>query len=614
MRRTALRLGLGFVLVGLAVFACRAKGEPERAWSAQLHVHGSFSEGRASLDSQSWNATQAGCDIVWWSDHDFRLTTFHHVGRFGFEGWDEPLQRGEGWDVLVPQLAGEKRLRFREQALPGTSAAFVEEPVREGAHSLRLEASSNGDELEGSWLELQGARQVHQRTLASELVLCLALWPEALPEDTHLSVKVLLSEHAPRGAASLRNALLRYDLSGEAAGEPRREGDVWRVPMRIEPGRWNELELRLSQDAVTGYPEFPGLDNALCRLSLGLETRRGARAVVFLDDLRLEQGLTGPPLFARQAELIGAVAGLYPGLTELQGLEVSLTGEHLNLFCVDPPLPDYAALARDLPRDPRAPDYVDERAFHAAVLDWTVRETHARGGLVSLNHAFGTEGVPVGDRPAPGDEGGAGGARITPEARATVFAELLASRASGADILEVGYRDRGGATLEDHLWLWDHLALGGLRLVGTGVSDSHSGLWRGTPNNFVSWIYAPAPDVPHLIEGLRAGRVFFGDLERFDGELDLVTDEGQRMGATVETRAERVGVELIGRGLRGGEEVVVIESGTPAARFPVQGETFRHHHELLLPKGPALVRFEVHDASGAIALTNPIWFLRPAGD
>jgi hypothetical protein len=223
---------------------------------------------------------------------------------------------------------------------------------------------------------------------------------------------------------------------------------------------------------------------------------------------------------------------------------------------------------------------------------------HALGGLVSYNHPFGTT-FEENEKPRTNEEQ----LRI-----------LLRNRAEGADILEVGYRDRGGATLDDHLWLWDHAALAGLRLVGTGVSDSHGGAenrWRGTPNNLVSWIWAAQPDKRHLIEGLRRGRVFFGDLERFDGELDLVTEAGERMGATVRTGASRARVELIALGLAAGQRVVVVESGKRARTIPVEGPEFRDWHVIELSRdGPALVRFEVHDETGPIALSNPIHFLQ----
>src|SRR4051812_26127850 len=68
-----------------------------RPWSVQLHVHGSFSEGVASIDSHSWEAEGVGADVIWWSDHDFRIASFHHASTFGFEDWHEPIDHDEPW-------------------------------------------------------------------------------------------------------------------------------------------------------------------------------------------------------------------------------------------------------------------------------------------------------------------------------------------------------------------------------------------------------------------------------------------------------------------------------------------------------------------------------------
>jgi hypothetical protein len=421
---------------------------------------------------------------------------------------------------------------------------------------------------------------------------------------------VQLSEHAPRGGLALEPHVLSYEITlgpGSAAGRepgaPRREGAVYRIPMRCETGRWNELVFDLARDAVRGFPEAPGEDNALVHLTLGVETRNGGSAAVFFDDLRIHQRDSGPPVYARQAELLDQVGALYPRLVQLQGLELSPDSHHLNLFCEETPLPDYEAIARATPPDPANPAYFEREAFYQRTIDWAVAETHARGGLVSYNHPFGRT-FEEGERPAEG-------ARATNEAE---LAELLAHRAQGADLLEVGYRKRGGATLDDHLWLWDRAALAGLRLVGIGVSDSHGGKenrWRGQPNNLVSWVYAASPAKRDLLAGLRAGRVFFGDLERFDGTLDLVLDSGEVMGTSVAgTRAEAL-VTLSATGTQAGQRVVVVESGVRGASYPVEGKEFRREHRLALPaSGPALVRFELHDESGAIALSNPIHFVR----
>ena len=95
----------------------------------------------------------------------------------------------------------------------------------------------------------------------------------------------------------------------------------------------------------------------------------------------------------------------------------------------------------------------------------------------------------------PGTHAGEDGAPYKPVFAQEVLAFLVEHGLFGADLLEVGYRDRGGHPLEDHLWVWDRLADAGLRPVGIGVSDSHGGVgsWSSDPHNFVPWIFAAQP-------------------------------------------------------------------------------------------------------------------------
>jgi hypothetical protein len=566
----------------------------------QLHLHGSFSEGEGSLDSHSWEAKDVGCDALWWSDHDFRMTTYQHVTRFGFEGPAEPLGRNEGWAPRLKRNVAGKKLLELITSPADAQPAFVRSPVKEGEQSLLLAVQGKESAFETQLLCLSAERFLVRRSLATGVTLRLAVYPDSFGPDARVLVEAELSEHAPREGLGLVPLFVRY-LLGED-GPARREGQVYLVPVALEAGRWNELALPLTADAVRGFPASPGEDNALYRLAFGVQARRGARAAAYLDDLQIEQAHAGPEMYDRQTELIGEVGALYPGLEQLQGVEVSYGSRHLNVFCEEPVLPDYDAIADEVAAEGTDGEAFDERAFRAAVIARVVEDVHRRGGLVSYNHPFGTT-FEENEKPRTNEE---------------QLKILLRNRAEGADILEVGYRDRGGATLDDHLWLWDQAALAGLRLVGTGVSDSHGGKenrWRGSPNNFVSWIYAAVPDKAHFIAGLRAGRVFFGDLERFDGELDLVTASGERMGATVVTDAALVRVELIARGLKGGERIVVVESGRRTSTYAAPGTDFRQGHDVHLAAAAAtFVRFEVHDDTGPIALSNPIHFLRPGAE
>ena len=300
-------------------------------------------------------------------------------------------------------------------------------------------------------------------------------------------------------------------------------------------------------------------------------------------------------MFAAQAELLERVGAHYPGLSQLQGIELSLATPHLNAF--------YPADA--------APDPVDYDALIAAVgarerlgelgqaiVPPLVEEVHESGGLVSLNHPFGAQW------------GVARGA----SRRREVLGGLLASEAHGADLLEVGYRARGGHDLSAHLWVWDRLAQGGLPLVGTGVSDSHGGergRWRTGHNNFVSWIEATSPTADALLEGLRRGRVFFGDRTLFDGAFDLETERGFRMGQVVVSDRESVELDILVRSpgpVRG-------LSLQPVVAGKDHGRPFELGREARLevpldPRDPTVVRAELRDRTGRFALSNPVVFVR----
>jgi len=574
----------------------------ERAWSVQMHVHGSFSEGVGSIDSHSHEATDVGADVIWWSDHDFRITSYGHVSSFGFEDMNEPMptdgrvmarrkKKNALMKALVPLEVG---------PVAQGEASFPADDPREGSKSLRLTASADGQEFAGYRFAITADRSLLKRPLAAEVTLLLSVFPEVVSADARPVVEIVMSEHPPREGLPFEAYRLRYVLD-ESVKQPYRDGTVFVVPVPFKAGEWNDLALPVSRDAVRGFPFIHGEDNVLGTIVIGVEVRRGARASVRFDDLRIEQELSGEPVFDRQKKLIEAVGRDYPKLYQLQGVEASWVGHHLNEFSVDTRLVDYAALEKERPADETP------AAYRERVTRRVVDEIHGRGGLVSFNHLFGTmmEGK---------------------EQRATreeVLAQLTAERVYGADILEVGYRDRGGHPLADHLWVWDQLAQRELFLVGTGVSDSHGGpsqRWRTDQNNFVSWIYAASPSKEDLIAGLRAGRVFFGDIVLFDGTLDLTTSRGARMGQIVVREPSVVSEAVTVRidGLAAGDSVRLLASGAEVARWTADGAAFQQTHEVALdPSRPTVVRVEAYTADGtAKVLSNPITFLRsepPAG-
>lgn len=577
-----------------------------RPYSVQLHVHGSFSEGLGSIDSHSYEARDVGAEVIWWSDHDFRITSYHHASGFDFESWQEPIDHGESWTSPSwvaygrrPSGTGSKGLvRWNFPSDGSGIGEITADHADDGEKSLRVRAAAASTNFSKYLFAIDAARGLFKRPLASGVSLELSVLPEVSGPDAQAIVAVDLSEHSPREGLPLATYHLEYVL-GEGSGEASRDGETYRIPLRVGPGRWNRVSLPVTRDAGKGFPWTRGEDNSLVAVKVGVATRRSARASVLFDRFRIVQMISGPSAYRKQSEVIAGVAGDYPSLVELQGIEVSYSSQHLNEFSVQTEPLDYDAVLAEIAS--AGANETGPQAMREQIARRAVSRAHARGGLVSYNHMYGA-----------GMEGFE--SKWTKE---EMLARLLQNRLFGADLLEVGYRDRGGHSLDDHLWIWDQLATRGLFPVGVGVSDSHGGpdqRWRTNANNFLSWIYARSPSKPDLIEGMRGGRLFFGDIVLFNGAIDLETERGFRMGQLVLTDRERTDVSISVDGLQPGDSLRVIEGGALVETIPVSGTDVLAHHTLRLNSNdPSTLRVEAYGADARVkVLSNPIAFIRRA--
>lgn len=540
-----------------------------------------------------------GVDAIWWSDHDFRISSYQHPDHFGFESDGEALDAGEDWQIRLRRHSGDQKTITSASAGLPEAFGFVTEPVREGQRSLLLRSEGRGPEFQNEAAIVAASRQLQRRPLAGGVRMGLSIFPERLNPDSRPYVRILLSEHAPQEGLELEQYSLRYFLTDSAPLKGWREGATFHQPIQAESGRWNDLKLELSQDVALAFPFLEARDNALYRIILGVEARNGQTSQAAFDALSFEHERRGASMYALQAEVIEAVARRYPKLQQHQGLEISYASRHLNEFSLQPELLDYDALGERVGLEGSS-EFYDEAEFRRLVTSTAVEDAHRRGGLVSYNHLFGVgmENTPVG------------------RDREEVLARMLRNDGFGVDLLEVGYRDRAGANLEDHLWVWDQMALAGLRPVGTGVSDSHGGpaeRWSGRPNNFVSWIYAPSASKANLLEGLRQGRVYFGDIERFQGRLDMRSSAGWRMGQIVVSESPSIDLDLCFEGAQRGDRLRIhlFPSETLELELEAGDQSLPFRREDT-SEGTKFVRLGLYGSDGqAKAFSNPLHFLRP---
>jgi hypothetical protein len=311
----------------------------------------------------------------------------------------------------------------------------------------------------------------------------------------------------------------------------------------------------------------------MAELQIVVEARRGGRVSTYVDALRIERRRTGDALFEEQKRMASDLTQL--GIVNHVGQEISYAA-HLNAYGADVPLVD----GREHPRGLTPAE--------------AVAHAHAHGGIVSLNHVFG-----VSEDTLP----------LNAAHYEAQVADLVAVRAWDADLLEVGYRQRGFG-LHVFLDLWDRLSAAGIFITGVGVSDSHNveAGWLHGPNNFITWVYARSPSQPDLMDGLKAGRAYFGDPTRFDGRLDIETDAGARMGQVVVASRDGERVRYRAEGLREGQTLRVVRDGRPGPQWTPRDGGLEWSEEIRV-EAPTFVRIEVREGSQAVALGNPLYLL-----
>jgi hypothetical protein len=166
------------------------------------------------------------------------------------------------------------------------------------------------------------------------------------------------------------------------------------------------------------------------------------------------------------------------------GFEMSF-GHHQNCFSAHVPVVDYGKTG-----------YVKSDETGAKYLQ-------SRGATFAYNHMFSEL------KNTPPEEH---------EKAIQSIVELgLETRFGGAQLLEVGFPEgRYTFSIEEHLRVWDLLAVGGLKMVGYGDSDSHNSKigWLDG-NNFGSWILSRDRAQETLERSMRKGRVCFGNPVRW---------------------------------------------------------------------------------------------------
>ncbi|WP_433208524.1 hypothetical protein ACQP00_43435 [Dactylosporangium sp. CS-047395] len=476
-RRTVLATA-GAALAG----AMPNSAEPTEDWAAALpaagnaqpismamHIHGPFSEGTASFSAHFEQARKHDVDVIWWTDHDFRIAAFGHRQAVHFDGASEP-ENGEDWK-WAKELEGKPT---------GTVAAFVASPhsPQDGTgKALRLASKGKGI----LWYRGQSWNNTMNSCIA-DTELTLDLLPETLPADGSLLFELQLSNHPGKGVLTLR-----YQIGPFPAVTHTAKGAVGTVRLPIKPAQWQEFTFVLVDDVAKLWPDIAAGDNALTGLRIGTQN-----AGFVVDRLTFHRsrraGQAGEQL---RAEVIAAAAVKHgAGITHFRALEVSLV-RHLNWFGGDLRFPSF-------PNPPIRDNNADLTAS-------MVRYLKAHGGLVCWNHPMDV---------AKRDE----------------LVKLMLDRDFlGVDLVEIGRKPYDDLLWVLDVAARNALFF---TAVGSS-DDHDAKDWAKEPEHDITYVWANSTAQADLLAALAKGAAWFTDLARYRGSLDLRIGGVSHMGAVL---------------------------------------------------------------------------------
>ncbi|HSS67193.1 MAG TPA: hypothetical protein VLK34_01490 [Nocardioidaceae bacterium] len=546
--------------------------------SMAMHIHGSFSEGIASMDAHLEQARRHSVDVIWWTDHDFRRTAHGYRQAIAFDGQHE----SEGhWDLTWKTV--------KSGGLAHADMSFVSSPENPNESGQKMSVTATAKPGSG-WTGYQAeakAQNVIYSTSYCDTTVDVDVMLVSGDSNARIVLEIVSSYRPARAGRPAGQYSIQYRIGGPVGRSTEQRGLVGVVGLpSIDAGSWHTMTLDPRADHAALWPDTVADDASLWRLRLGVQVRDSGSATALFDRLRFHRGRDAnvDPV-VKFASVVDAYRDRYPMVAQYAAAEISLV-MHLNAFGGTGRLPDYGS-----------PQAIKNRSVKAQreMVTWL----HRQGAVVSLNH------------PMAGADG--------PEDLAR---RLITTRGQGADVIEIG-------TGRDPLLMgriFDAAARNGVFLTANGTTDDHQGTgWMAKRRRWLTRVWSPTTRQADLCAALKGGRAWFYDPLRWGGAFDLNAGGSTPMGHVKFTDRGVVDVDVLATDLPAGSHLRIIigkcDLAGPGRIVPINRALVRPAHSLrrgrlTTPVRPGVgvyVRAMVILGSGKVAgFSNPLWILPEA--
>ena len=540
-----------------------------------MHIHSSFSEGPATMMAHLDQAERHGVDVIWWTDHDFRMEGYGYTPAIACDGTDEGQQIS--WAPV----------QMEQGTVVATGREFLLPHGRADQKALRIGARSEDDTWGAIAMKALSGNLFFNTSLA-DTTMTVEMLAEHVSDNATACMQIRSSYRPAIHGRPAGNYLLQYRLGPTSTRFLERP--LRGVVQVKATGAWQKLTIDPVADMKLFWPDVEPRDSALYDLRFAVRVRNGASADAWFRNVTFTRARDQDPLRwgpDLQRQLTASYAPRYEKVVIHPSTEVSLV-RHVNVFGTNPELYRYTGPA------------VKDSSPQA--LQTMVQWYRSRGALVQYNH------------PQPNSA-----------------AELVEYAGFGCELMEVGRdshykKDAAGKNtmLGNRIDMFDAAARNAIFLTATGVTDDHVGIDWAQPGDgaqrYVTSVWSTSTDRTELCTVLATGRAWWHDLLLWPGgQLDLFVDGRPAMGQAWRTDHKSAQVTIVARGVPEDGHVHVITGkcdrggSTPAlSDKTLSAESFRSGgHKITLHRNRGqYVRVEVHDsADRVIGFSNAFWLL-----
>ena len=265
-----------------------ADANGNQAYSMAMHVHSSFSEYSGSMDSQLYQATRNGVDVLWWTEHDGRMNSLDYRDQVHFTSLDnEKGAPGQGgaWDWQA-QSAGPVATSGGGIVKTPCSPS---DPVAGGALEVAMKSKSSKQARHGYYADSLTAQLNYRDSLQGQTltidVLLSPGWSRGFLEILIGSSYHQASGGRPAGLYSLSYQVGPGAKPGRSAAG--NEGIV-RIPAKAD-GQWHTITITPQDDLAAIFPDLDSRDFGLYAITLNAVST-GDSVQGYFDYLRVQPG------------------------------------------------------------------------------------------------------------------------------------------------------------------------------------------------------------------------------------------------------------------------------------------------------------------------------------